>query len=419
MSLAQTVSKASEVGMFFIRLGLSPFSPDCHPPVGKSVGNVCSPFELGDGALGQRWVARKVVQVEDRAHVAQRMPGDGGDLCLGTSGDGKPGDRRAAQIVEGEAGDASAPAGAQPRRLEAVRRPRLPHVVCQDQRRALRGGVERGLQRRAHRNDDASAGFALPQPDVLAVVSRPGQAQEIALPLSGSQRQQQRQVQMRCGVLEQGGLVVGGPDIVAAGGAVQPTTTGAGIGQHQPTVEAPRQDAGEYHPRIVSQPRSAAGGHAVAPRHEDAARAPVGQRGEREVAELLLDALDVPDVALARHLSEAEKFAARLVGMHHRQQRAARRHHLARHRLVVVLSKDIAEFVGLRKQFADAIRLHFGRDFKPKILWFFFTERVLWSQADMACARFRRHRVRCFDGAGGGSWRDGSLRASSSLRLCG
>src|SRR6516164_3723901 len=37
----------------------------------------------------------------------------------------------------------------------------------------------------------------------------------------------------------------------------------------------------------------------------------------------------------------------------------------------------------------------------------------------MACTRFRRHRVRCFDGTGGGSWRDGSLPASSSLRLCG
>jgi Sigma-70 factor, region 1.1 len=36
----------------------------------------------------------------------------------------------------------------------------------------------------------------------------------------------------------------------------------------------------------------------------------------------------------------------------------------------------------------------------------------------MACTRFRRHRVRCFDGAGGGSWRDGSLPASSSLRRC-
>ena len=36
----------------------------------------------------------------------------------------------------------------------------------------------------------------------------------------------------------------------------------------------------------------------------------------------------------------------------------------------------------------------------------------------VACTRFRRHRVRCFDGAGGGSWRDGSLRESSNLRPC-
>jgi hypothetical protein len=33
----------------------------------------------------------------------------------------------------------------------------------------------------------------------------------------------------------------------------------------------------------------------------------------------------------------------------------------------------------------------------------------------LACTPFRRHRVRCFDGAGGGSWRDGSLRERSVL----
>ena len=37
----------------------------------------------------------------------------------------------------------------------------------------------------------------------------------------------------------------------------------------------------------------------------------------------------------------------------------------------------------------------------------------------LACTRFRRHRVWCFDGTGGGSWRGGSSRESSSLRLCG
>jgi hypothetical protein len=37
----------------------------------------------------------------------------------------------------------------------------------------------------------------------------------------------------------------------------------------------------------------------------------------------------------------------------------------------------------------------------------------------VACTWFRRHRVRCFNGTGGASWNVGSLRGSSSLRLCG
>jgi hypothetical protein len=43
---------------------------------------------------------------------------------------------------------------------------------------------------------------------------------------------------------------------------------------------------------------------------------------------------------------------------------------------------------------------------------------LMYNPEWVACTRFRRHRVRCFDGAGGGSWRDGSLLGSSSLRLC-
>jgi hypothetical protein len=38
---------------------------------------------------------------------------------------------------------------------------------------------------------------------------------------------------------------------------------------------------------------------------------------------------------------------------------------------------------------------------------------------ELACCRFRGHRVRCFGGTGGVSWSDGSLHESSSLRLCG
>ena len=39
--------------------------------------------------------------------------------------------------------------------------------------------------------------------------------------------------------------------------------------------------------------------------------------------------------------------------------------------------------------------------------------------AALACTRFRRHRVRCFNGTGGGSWSGENLRGTSSLRLCG
>ena len=43
----------------------------------------------------------------------------------------------------------------------------------------------------------------------------------------------------------------------------------------------------------------------------------------------------------------------------------------------------------------------------------------LFRRTYLACTRFRRHRVRCFNGTGGGSWRGGSLHESSSLKRCG
>jgi DNA sulfur modification protein DndB len=57
------------------------------------------------------------------------------------------------------------------------------------------------------------------------------------------------------------------------------------------------------------------------------------------------------------------------------------------------LGKDIAEFVGLRKQFSDSIRAHYDGKFKPKILWFFFTDKVLWSAADKGKAEAEHLRI--------------------------
>jgi hypothetical protein len=45
-------------------------------------GDWVAPFELPDRALAERGIAVQIVGVEDRAHIAQRVPGDVRDLSL-------------------------------------------------------------------------------------------------------------------------------------------------------------------------------------------------------------------------------------------------------------------------------------------------------------------------------------------------
>src|SRR6516165_7720886 len=162
----------------------------------ESVGSVCSPFELRDRALGKRRIAREIVRIEDRAHAAQRVPGDGGDLGLSGTSNSEPRHGSAAQIMEREPEEANSLAGATPGSLEPCARPWLAIAFDEDDRRKLRRGVERGFERGADRDDDARAGLSLPQPNMRAVIGRPRQAQQIALPLSSPQREQQRQMEM-------------------------------------------------------------------------------------------------------------------------------------------------------------------------------------------------------------------------------
>lgn len=47
------------------------------------------------------------------------------------------------------------------------------------------------------------------------------------------------------------------------------------------------------------------------------------------------------------------------------------------------LQKDIEEFGALKGDIAASIKAFYGKDFKPKILWFFITENVIWSEEDI------------------------------------
>ena len=111
----------------------------------------------------------------------------------------------------------------------------------------FRCGVERALERRAHGQHNTRAGLALPQPKMRAVIGRPRQPQQIALPLPGPQREQQWQMQMRRRGFEKRGLVVGGPNLVGAVAAIEPPAARASSGDRgsfwqEPTASAIRLD---------------------------------------------------------------------------------------------------------------------------------------------------------------------------------
>ena len=57
------------------------------------------------------------------------------------------------------------------------------------------------------------------------------------------------------------------------------------------------------------------------------------------------------------------------------------------------LQKDIHETAFLQKHIANAIRSHFGDSFKPKILWLYVTENIIWSENDVERATENNIRV--------------------------
>lgn len=56
------------------------------------------------------------------------------------------------------------------------------------------------------------------------------------------------------------------------------------------------------------------------------------------------------------------------------------------------LQKDIEEFGAIKGEIAAAVKKFYGKDYKPKILWFFITENIIWSDPDIE--RAAAHNIR-------------------------
>jgi len=57
------------------------------------------------------------------------------------------------------------------------------------------------------------------------------------------------------------------------------------------------------------------------------------------------------------------------------------------------LQKDVEEFANLKGPISRAIHKHYGGNFKPKIIWLFVTENIIWSKPDRERAAGARIRI--------------------------
>ena len=253
--------------------------PDSLGPVGRLVGRLCSPFELGDGAFAEVRIAAEIVRIEDRAHAAQRVPGDGGDLGFGAP-------TSASRVT------------AVPRKSLNVTptTPTALHALPHDARKPseVHGLLSLLVRIIVLRFGEASSAalsgaptFITTRAPLLPCLSlnscrhRPTTAGGADRPVAGPVHSASNSGRCRCAgrPFRKRRFILRRPNTVApASDPIKSAATLARIGGDQAAVIAPRQHARQYRPSILPWRRPAAYGRLVAPCHEDAAATAISQR---------------------------------------------------------------------------------------------------------------------------------------------
>lgn len=153
-----------------------------------------------------------------------------------------------------QAVDAGALACLSPRRSKAIGRPRAAQRVRQDKRPPAACRVKQGPQWCACRHRDPAATFRLAKANVGGLVGRPGEAQQVSLPLSAPESQDKRQLNLAGGDLENRGNVLLGPDLILAVCDVEAAATFAWVGRDDATVLRERHDTRQSCPGVVGLP---------------------------------------------------------------------------------------------------------------------------------------------------------------------
>src|SRR5262249_57547396 len=111
----------------------------------------------------------------------------------------------------------------------------------------VRGGmyrrIERGLEGAADLEAHARSGLRLPQSNSIAVIGRPWEPQQVALPLSCPQRKQQWQMQMYWRRTQECSLIVGRPNLINPAPAINPAAAFAWVDRDLAAILRPGQNA--------------------------------------------------------------------------------------------------------------------------------------------------------------------------------
>jgi hypothetical protein len=145
------------------------------------------------------YIARQSVGGEDLAHVAGFVADDLKNLDFVASGCRQRHDIYNPQIVERQPKDARSYRRLAPCTLEPAFAPWFTLAAGQYNRRHSWRGIARSLKRVRDRDQNVRARFASVQSELFAVIGRPWKLREVALPLSGADRQQHLQEQAQTG----------------------------------------------------------------------------------------------------------------------------------------------------------------------------------------------------------------------------
>ena len=212
-----------------------------------------------------------------------------GTVALGKR---QPHHGRPSQIMKSEAADTGTGAGLGPRGPKAIRRPGAAIGVGQDQRAPALRGIQRALSAASRlASSCACLSWTVGNRRWLASYADHGSRSRSPWRCPVHRASTNASLISADATASSAGYLLLPPKLVCPVGHIKTTTLLARVGCDHPSILGERHDAGQHRPGEVGLPRRR--GKPIPPGLELAAHASIGERCQRQIAELVLNQRDV------------------------------------------------------------------------------------------------------------------------------